>query len=119
MIVVDAHSKWLEVFETSSTSAQQTVNHLRDLFAWFGLPESVHSGNGPPFNSSEFVKFLEHNGVRHTTSAPYHAQSNGQADNSVKYAKSKLKCAFRENVNTALYNININIYIVNINIYIY
>ncbi|XP_054259311.1 uncharacterized protein K02A2.6-like [Macrosteles quadrilineatus] len=86
LIVVDAHSKWLEVFETSSTSANHTINHLRDLFARFGLPESIHSDNGPP----------------HTTSAPYHAQSNGQAENSVKYAKSKLKCAFRENVNTSV-----------------
>lgn len=102
LIVIDAFSKWLEVFETSSTSASQTINHFRDLFARFGLPVTVHSDNGSPYNSDEFKTFLKQNGVKHTTSAPYYPRSNGLAENSVSYAKSKLKCAFRDNVNISV-----------------
>ena len=78
------------------------IDNLRSLFARFDLPISVHSNNGPPFNSIEFNTFLTSNGIEHTTSAPYHPQSNGQAENSVKYAKTKLKCAFCENIDVSL-----------------
>ena len=102
LIIVDAHSKWLEVFETASTSAHLAIENLRSLFARFGLPSAIHSDNGPPFNSAEFQKFLTSNGIKHTTSAPYNAQSNGQAENSVKYVKTKLRSAFRDNVNISV-----------------
>lgn len=97
LIVVDAHTKWLEAFEVGSTSAKQAIVHLRDLFARFGLPVTCHSDNGPPFTSLEFKQFLKSNGVIQTFSPPYHAQSNGQAENSVRYAKTKLKCALNDN----------------------
>lgn len=70
LIVVDAHTKWLEVFEVSSTSAKQAILHLRELFARFGLPVSCHSDNGPPFTSVEFKQFLRLNGVNQTFSPP-------------------------------------------------
>lgn len=102
LIVVDAYSKWLEVFEINSTSAKLAIKELRQLFARFGLPMSIHTDNGPPFNSEEFASFLKHNGIKHTTSAPYHPQSNGQAENSVKFVKQNLKKAFRDNIDVNL-----------------
>jgi len=47
LIVVDAHSKWPEVVEISSTSVANTIQYLRSLFAWFDLPEQCVSNNGP------------------------------------------------------------------------
>ena len=41
LIVVDAHSKWPEVFEMASTTATKTIAILRQLFATYGLPEQV------------------------------------------------------------------------------
>ena len=37
-VVTDAHSKWPEVSIMSSTTAGQTINVLRELFARFGIP---------------------------------------------------------------------------------
>ena len=37
LIVVDAHSKWSEVIQMTSTSAAQTVISLRQLFARLGF----------------------------------------------------------------------------------
>ena len=54
-VIVDAHSKWIEVFKMNSTTATASIEVLRTTFAHYGLPESVVSNNGPPFCSSEFV----------------------------------------------------------------
>ena len=55
LIVVDAYSKWPEVFRMSSTSAEKTIEVLRHLFAAHGLPEQLVSDNGPQFVSEEFA----------------------------------------------------------------
>ena len=49
MVVVDAHSKWLEVIPMSSTTTEKTIAVLRNLFASYGLPEQLVSDNGPQF----------------------------------------------------------------------
>ena len=54
LIIIDAHSKWLEIFQMSSTTSAATVQCLRDVFARFGLPERVITDNAPNFVSSEF-----------------------------------------------------------------
>ncbi len=46
-VIVDAHSKWPEVYEMSSTTAQKTVDVLRHVFATFGLPQQLVPDNGP------------------------------------------------------------------------
>lgn len=96
LIVTDAYSKWLEAFEVSSTSAAQTIQKLRVLFAQFGLPQHIVTDNGPPFSSQEFRTFLESNGIKHTFSPPYHPSTNGLAENHVKTFKSKVLAAVQE-----------------------
>ena len=79
LIVVDAHSKWLEVTPVSSTSSQQVVRVLRNLFSTHGLPDVIVSDNGTAFTSVEFETFMKRNGIRHVRCAPYHPSSNGLA----------------------------------------
>ena len=59
LIVIDAHSKWMEVEMVNSATAQATVEHLRAIFARFGLPEVVVTDNGTCFTSSEFEEFTQ------------------------------------------------------------
>ncbi|XP_033729753.1 uncharacterized protein K02A2.6-like [Pecten maximus] len=91
MVVVDAHSKWLDVIRMSSTTTASTINALRFLFASYGLPKELVSDNGPQFTAAEFATFLKENGVRHILSAPYHPSSNGEAERAVRTFKQAMK----------------------------
>ena len=39
LIIVDAHSKWIEAFPMTSTTATKTIQILRTTFARFGIPD--------------------------------------------------------------------------------
>ncbi len=65
LLVVDAHSKWPEILEISSTTAAKTIQMLRSLFASYGLPDQVVTDNGPQFISEEFDEFMKLNGIKH------------------------------------------------------
>ena len=93
LIVVDAHSKWLEVKVVNSATTTTTVEHLRSLFATHGLPEMIVSDNGSVFTSSEFQDFCAKNGIKHVKSAPYHPASNGLAERAVQTFKEAMKRA--------------------------
>lgn len=96
LVIVDAHSKWIEVAKVASTSASSVIGCLRRLFARFGLPKRIVTDNGPPFSSSEFGTYLQGNGIRHSAIAPYHPASNGAAENAVRTIKRVLKKACLE-----------------------
>ena len=100
LLIVDAHSKWLEIYPMKSTTAAKTVEKLRILFSQYGLPKQVVSDNGPQFVAEEFQTFLAQHGIRHVTSAPYHPRSNGQAERAVQIFKNAMKNA--ENDNSSL-----------------
>lgn len=91
LIIVDAYSKWLEVKLMKSTTAENTVVKLRELFATHGLPDSIVSDNGPQFTSTEFQQFCKTNLIQSIRVSPYHASSNGQAERMVQTTKEVLR----------------------------
>lgn len=91
LVVIDAHSKWIEVFPVNSATAAATIENLRQLFAQFGIPDTIVSDNGPQFSAAEFREFCRSNAIRHSRVAPYHPSSNGLAERAVKIFKHGLK----------------------------
>ena len=87
LLVVDSHSKWLEVFPMASTTAECTIEVMRSLFSRYGLPLEVVSDNGPQFRAELFKGFLQQNGVKQTLCPPYHPASNGLAERHVQTFK--------------------------------
>ena len=98
LVIIDAHSKWIEAFAVRSATTTVVMQCLRTVFARFGLPDTVVSDNGTCFVSAEFRQFLEKNGIRHTTSAPYHPASNGLAERAVQIVKQGLKKMTQRNL---------------------
>ena len=87
LVIVDVHSKWLEVIP---------------IFATHGLPEMLVSDNGPSFVSSEFQEFMQKNGIRHVKCVPYHPASNGLAERAVQTFKEGLKKVTQGDIQTRL-----------------
>ena len=102
LVVVDAHSKWLEVVTVPTTSSQATIKVLRTIFATHGLPELIVSDNGTSFTSWEFQQFTKRNGIRHVTTAPYHPASNGLAERAVQILKEGLRKMVDGDIDTRL-----------------
>ena len=63
-VLVDSHSRWLEVEPMASTTTDKAVEILRSLFARFGCPKCLVSDNEPEFTAREFTDFLAANGVQ-------------------------------------------------------
>jgi len=91
LVYVDAYSKYPGAIPLTTTTASSTTNALLEVFSHFGLPEQLVSDNGPPFDSYDFAVFCKSNGIRHSRSAPYHPQSNGEAERFVQTFKDSLK----------------------------
>lgn len=91
MIIVDAHSKWLEVFRMSQITSQATITRLKRLFSAYGLPEQIVTDNATTFTSDEFQRFVKQNGIMHTRSAPKHPATNGLAERYVQTFKRGMK----------------------------
>ena len=91
LVLIDSHSKWLEIFDMTTTTSSKTIEVLGTLFAAQGFPEELVSDNGPQFTSREFEQFMQRCGIKHTRVAPYHPASNGAAERSVQILKRALE----------------------------
>ena len=91
LLLVDAHTKWIEVHIVSAATSQATIEKMRKTFATLGLPEMLVTDNGSVFTSSEFAEFVKRNGICHVKSSPYHPTSNGLAERAVQTLKDGLK----------------------------
>ena len=98
LVIVDAHSKWIDIHITNSSTSSVTIELLRKTFAALGLPEVVVSDNA----STEFSDFLKRNGVRHVRTPPYHPVSNGLAERAVQTFKEAMKRIKGGSLNTRL-----------------
>lgn len=96
LLIVDAHSKWLEVFQMYAITTSKTIKILREVFARFGLPATIVTDNGTQFTSGEFAEFIRANGIQHKYSAPYHPSTNGQVERYVQVVKNGLKAMANE-----------------------
>ena len=99
LIMVDAHSKWIEAHIMSNITTPTTIDKLRQVFAVHGLPDT---DNGPTFTSELFSEFMHQNGIQHVRSAPFHPASNGLAERAVQTVKEGLKRMAGDSLSTQL-----------------
>ena len=102
LVIVDAHSKWIDCHIGTAATSEATTERLRATFATHGLPDMVVSDNATCFSSGHFKEFCEGNGIVHVTSAPYHAASNGLAERAVQTVKDVLKKVSEESLQTKM-----------------
>ena len=66
------------------------VRRIRSLFSRYGIPDQIVTDNGPQFTAEEFNKFCLGNGIKHTLTAPYHPNTNGEAERFVQTFKTSI-----------------------------
>ena len=88
---VDAFSKFLDIIPMSQATSAATIQTLRRLFSFFGLPEHTVTDNGSQFTSEEFKTFLSKNDILYTTTAPGHPATNDLAERYVGHFKTSMK----------------------------
>ena len=84
MIMVDAHSKWLEVIPMMIVTSSRTIDELDKVFTTHRSPEVLVSDNGTNFNSEEFATYMRSKQIKHIFTPPYHPSSNGLAERAVQ-----------------------------------
>ncbi|XP_053687124.1 uncharacterized protein K02A2.6-like [Sabethes cyaneus] len=100
LVIVDSYSKWPEIIRTSTITSRTTIELLFETFARYRLPETIVSDNGTQFSCSQFKEFCESLGIVHIRTAPYHPQSNGQAERFVDTLKRGLRKIMPETQNS-------------------
>ena len=93
LVTVDYWSNYFELDELRDTASKAVIRCLRRHFATHGIPDELVTDNGPQFTADEFKTFSTSWMFRHTTTSPYHPQSNGLAESTVKTAKKILRTA--------------------------
>ena len=63
LVIINSHSKWIEVFAMNLATSAATVRYLCQLMAEFGIPETIVSDNGTQFVAAEFKEFCQLNGI--------------------------------------------------------
>lgn len=96
LVVIDEYSRFPVVEIVSSTSAKSVIPVLDKIFATHGVPDSLKTDNGPPFQSHEFRKFMEYCGIRHRKITPLWPRANAQAENFMKPLNKAIKSATAE-----------------------
>ena len=66
LVLVDAHSKWMDAHLMQSVTSAKTIEKLCIIFANHGIPSKVITDNDPTFTSFEFQEFMHVEERNHT-----------------------------------------------------
>ncbi len=92
LVIVEFFTKWVEV---AALPLQETIITANAIFSeWvtrYGVPDQIHSDQGPNFESRLFHEPCEASGVKKTRTTPYHPQGNGQTERTNQSLLSLLK----------------------------
>ena len=107
VLLVDYYSNWIEYKKLSSPTAYSVIGFFKEQFSRFGIPNILVTDCGSQYTSHLFKMFAESYGFRHITSSPYHQQSNGLSEASVKILKRLIKKCRRDNSDIGLALLNL------------
>ena len=73
--------------EDTQKGVKGLIQHLREIFSTYGVPEEISSDQGKEFTSKETQEFLANWQVRHRVSSTAFPHSNCRAELGVKQVK--------------------------------
>jgi len=95
--IIDAGTRWPEVFVVRSTVTGVIIRKLIELFSNKGKPVTIVTDNGPQFISHEFKRFCEQWDIQHHGVTPYYPQANSEIERFFRSVMKAVKIAVIEN----------------------
>ena len=96
LVAVDRYSRFPEVEIVHSTRASTVIPKLDKMFSVHGIPDTIISDNGPPFNGDDYARYLKTLGIQAKFSTPYWPQSNATVERFMQPLGKALKTATLE-----------------------
>jgi len=94
--IIDAGTRWPEVFFVKSTTTSVITRKLTELFVNKGRPLEIVTDNGPQFTSLEFAQYCKRWGIKHHPVTPYYPQANSEIERFFKTVMKTIKIAVLE-----------------------
>ena len=88
LLLVDYTSRFPVVRKLASMTAHHITNHIKQIFAEYGWPDTLVPDNRPCYASKTFKGLMEEYQVNHITSSPHYPQSNGLAEKYIQIVKN-------------------------------
>ena len=99
LVVTNEYSLYVVVDILDSISRTSVIPLLDKIFAEFGVPVSLKTDNGPPFNSHEFKTYASITGFRHRRITPLTLtlpQANAETERFIRTVKTSIKTALNK-----------------------
>ena len=80
ILMVDLFSHFPVIRQLSGENTKTVLKAMQNIFADFGMPETIISDNGPCYKSQEFNNFCSRFEINHITGASYNHQANSIAE---------------------------------------
>ena len=77
LVIIDAFSRWVELFPTKSTTAVETASVMLNHIGRFGNPEVIHTDQGPAFHNELVQELLRLCAIEQSFATAYSSEENG------------------------------------------
>jgi len=80
LVIMDSFTRFVNIFPTVSTTAEEAVSGLVAVFGLYGMPQSILSDNGSQFANKLLSLLCESLHIEKCHSVPYRSEGNGQVE---------------------------------------
>lgn len=93
LVISDHFTRWMDGIALPDATTPVIAHALEErVFAYFGLPECIHSDRGSQFESELMAELCKLWGVDKTRTTPYHPQANGVVERNNRTIGDSLRC---------------------------
>ncbi|CAB3983672.1 Transposon Tf2-6 poly [Paramuricea clavata] len=96
LVLLDETTGFPEVEIMNKTTAFHTIRAFEKVFARHGLPDTIKSDNGSPFQSKEVKDYLTTQGIHHHRVTPLWPQASGKVEGFMKPMGKAIRAAWAE-----------------------
>jgi hypothetical protein len=96
LVLLDETTGFPEVEIMNKTTAFHTIRAFEKVFARHGLPDTIKSDNGSPFQSKDVKDYLTTQGIHHHRVTPLWPKANGKVEGFMKPMGKAIRAAWAE-----------------------